>query len=109
MQQLDQFLIFGGAVALLVATNVPATIGYLRFRDRLRRHLSDEELDRRGLVDRETGGLFFSFFVNRRYSEVDDAELFALGEHLRVQLAVGIGGAIAFIAFVAWFTSSASQ
>ena len=44
MQQLGQFLILGGAIALLVATNVPAARSYLRFRDRLRRHLSDHKI-----------------------------------------------------------------
>jgi hypothetical protein len=93
-----QYLAFP-AIATLV---VIATLGlpkHLRFVCRLNACISNQELMRRGEMDGE-GGLAPRFLFQRKYRELGDSELNALGEKYRTYLMWSLPTTIALIAII---------
>lgn len=87
------------ALVFLVAANLPGTLGYLRMRRLLRQFIDDDELDRRGLIDEETGGLYLSFFFDRKYEAFGNPDLTALGDTVRRQLTWGLAATLAVVLY----------
>ncbi len=91
-------------LAFLVGVVPSIRLGF-QFQEQLSKHISTQELSKKGLIDGETGGLAPAYVINRRFLKYQDSELAKLGEAYRSALLRALGLAVVLIVIVAVVSS----